>query len=93
MLVGYLIYLFSKLSQDGNINIGHALFNTGNVYLTIPAEEAGQGKVHITIDGSLREMNAMTKSLKPLPTGSTVRVIEIIENNLLIVEPIENLLE
>ncbi len=92
-LVGYLIYLFSKLSQEGNIDVNKALFNTGKVYLTIPAEEIGQGKVHINIQGSLREMNAVTKNLEPLPTGAAIRVIEVIDNKLLVVEPIDNLLE
>ncbi len=93
LIVGYLIYLFSKLSEDGNINMENALLNTGEVYLTIPADENGKGKIHITIDNSFREVNAMTKNFAPLPTGSKIRVIEIIDDNLLLVEPIERLLE
>lgn len=92
-VVGYLLYMFSKLSEDGNIEIENAIFNTGKVYLTIPAGESGQGKIHITIDNSYREINAMTKNLEPLPTGSTIRVIDVIDDNLLLVEPIENILE
>ena len=94
LLVGYLIYLFSKLSQEGNININNAIFNTGTVYLSIPpASEGGQGKIHVTIDGTMREMNAITKENKKLPTGSDIRVIEVLDNNILLVEPIEKLLE
>ncbi|MFK7978920.1 MAG: hypothetical protein AB8G86_02970 [Saprospiraceae bacterium] len=93
LIVGYLIYLFSKLSEDGNIDMENALLNTGEVYLTIPGEEGGQGKIHITINNSFREINAVTKNFTPLPTGSKIRVIEIIEDNLLLVEPIEDLLE
>lgn len=93
VLVGYLIYLFSKLSQEGNLNINNALFNTGTVYLTIPALESGRGKIHVTIDGTMREMDAMTKEGDKLPTGMDIRVVEVLENNILLVEPIENLLE
>lgn len=93
LLVGYLIYLFSQLSEDGNINMENALLNTGEVYLTIPGEESGQGKIHITINNSFREVNAVTKNFTPLPTGSKIRVIEVIDDNLLLVEPIETLLE
>jgi membrane protein implicated in regulation of membrane protease activity len=92
-IVGYLIYLFSRLSEDGNVDINNALLNVGKVYLTIPAEEAGQGKIHITIDGSMKELNAITKNMEELPTGSKIRVIEVLDNNILIVEPIEKLLE
>lgn len=93
LIVGYLIYLFSKLSEDGNIDMENALLNTGEVYLTIPGEESGQGKIHITVNNSFREINAVTKNFAPLPTGSRIRVIEIIDDNLLLVEPIEDLLE
>lgn len=93
VLVGYMIYLFSKLSQENNLNIDNALFNTGKVYLTIPALESGKGKIHVHIDGTMREMDAMTKENNSLPTGSDIRVIEILENNILLVEPVENLLD
>lgn len=92
-VVGYLLYMFSKLSEDGNIEINNAIFNTGKVYLTIPAKESGEGKIHITIDNSFREINAVTKNLEPLPTGSAIRVIDVIDDNLLLVEPIEDILE
>ncbi|MEM1119375.1 MAG: hypothetical protein AAGJ18_02950 [Bacteroidota bacterium] len=92
-IVGYLLYMFSRLSEDGNVEIEDAMFNTGKVYLTIPAKEGGQGKIHITIGNSFREVNAVTKSLEPLPTGSPIRVVDIIDDNLLLVEPIDALLE
>ncbi|MEM6318376.1 MAG: hypothetical protein AAF960_11945 [Bacteroidota bacterium] len=91
LMVSYMIYLFFKLSQDGNVDVNNALFNTGKVYLTIPGQEAGEGKVHLLIENSMREMNAITKNDKPLPTGSSIRVIEVIDNRLLLVEPVETL--
>ena len=93
LLVGYLIYLFSKLSQEGNYNINNALFNTGKVYLTIPPAESGEGKIHLIIDGTMREMEAITKEGEKIPTVADIRVVEVLDNNLLLVEPIENLLE
>jgi len=93
LLVGYLIYLFSKLSQEGNYNINNALFNTGKVYLTIPPAESGEGKIHLIIDGTMREMEAITKEGEKIPTGADIRVVEVLDNNVLLVEPIENLLE
>ena len=93
LLVGYLIYIFSKLSQDGNYNINNAIFNTGKVYLTIPPAESGEGKIHVIIDGTMREMEATTREGEKIPTGADIRVVEVLENNVLLVEPIENLLE
>ncbi len=88
LLVGYMIYMFSKLSQDGNIDIREALFNTGEVYLTIPAQKNGYGKIHVKIQGSLKEMDAITEG-NALPTGVPVKVIEILDENLLLVESAE----
>ncbi len=91
LLVSYMIYIFFKLSQEGNIDINNAIFNTGKVYLTIPPQEGGQGKVHLLIENSMREMNAVTKELEPLTTGSEIRVVDIIDENILVVESVKSL--
>ncbi len=90
-VVGYMLYIFSKLSQAGNVDINEALFNTGEVYLNIPSNREGLGKVHLKIQGSLREMDAVTEG-QTIPTGASVRVVEILHDNLLLVEPSENYL-
>ena len=87
-IVGYMMWQFTKLNQDGNIDINNAIFNTGEVYLTIPAKDGGQGKVHINIEGSLKELDAITENGESLPTGSFIRVIEVIDNQILLVEPV-----
>lgn len=87
-MVGYMMYMFSKLGESGNIDVKDALFQTGEVYLTIPETKRGQGKVHINISGALREMDAITEG-KTLATGSTVRVVEVIDDRILVVEPVE----
>ena len=88
-IVGYMIYMFSKLSQSGNIDITRALYKTGEVYLIVPANKNGYGKVHLKVQGILKEMDAVTDG-DALPTGSSVRVIEVLNDNLLLVEPLEN---
>jgi len=88
MLVAYLMYFFSTLSQEGNANVQDLLFENGSVYLTIPAHRKGAGKVHVTLASSLREMNAVTEG-EELASGKNVKIVEIIEDNVLVVEPIE----
>ena len=90
-IVGYMLYLFSKLTQDGNADINEALYNTGEVYLAIPSDKNGKGKIHIKIQGTLKEMDAISEG-GALPTGSPVRVVDILNNNLLVVEPVETYL-
>jgi len=92
VLVGYMMYLFSKLSESGNVDLNEALFQTGEVYLTIPAGKRSVGKIHINIQGVMKEMDAITEG-KTLATGATIRVVEIVDENLLLVEPVETFLE
>ncbi len=84
-IVAYLMYKFAQLEQSGTLNLYHALDQPGEVYLSIPAHQAGEGKVHVMIDGVIREMDAITDG-DTLKTGEAIRVIEILDNNRLKVE-------
>ncbi len=90
LIVAYLMYKFAQLEQSGTLNLYHALDQPGEVYLSIPAHQSGQGKVHLVIDGVVREMDAMTDG-SMLKTGEAIRVIEILDNNTLKVESMSRL--
>jgi len=91
-MVGYMMYLFSRLGESGNVDVNEAMFQTGEVYLTIPEGKRGQGKIHINIQGVMKEMDAVTEG-KALSTGSNIRVIEVIDDKILVVESIDRFLE
>lgn len=74
-----------KLSEDNSFDLKSAIGKTGDVYLTIPPERSGKGKVFISVDGSTKELDAITDSDKALANGSLIRIIDI-EGDLLIVE-------
>ncbi len=84
-IVGYVIYLFTTLTEQGTTQLSKALYSTGEVYLSIPANKNGQGKVHIKIQGALKEVDAVTNG-DALPTGSAIKVVEVIDDNLILVE-------
>ena len=86
VLVMYLFKWLSSMQQSGNIDVFvSAVGCTGKVYLTIPAERAGEGKVQITIDNAVREYNALTDG-EEIKTGTPIRVIEVIDASTLLVE-------
>ncbi len=87
-LVAYMMYFFSRLAEEGNANIQELIYKNATVYLTIPERRKGKGKVHVTLGKSLREMDAVTEG-EQLGNGKTVKIIEIIEDNILVVEPAE----
>lgn len=87
-LVMYMFKWLSSMQQSGTINLkADAAGCQGKVYLTVPAQRAGTGKVQITINNSVREYDALTDSDEALATGSAIKVIEVIDSNTLLVEP------
>lgn len=86
VLVMYLFKWLSSMQQSGNIDVFSAAVGcTGKAYLTIPAERAGEGKVQITINGSVREYNALSDG-EEIKTGTPIKVVEVIDASTLLVE-------
>lgn len=74
-----------KLAEDNSFRFSQALHKTAEVYLTIPANKSGKGKIMISINGSVRELDAMTEKER-IPSGATVKVTKVENDNILIVE-------
>ena len=92
-LVVAVMYLFkwlSSMQQSGNINVyKSAVGCQGKCYLVIPGERAGLGKVQITIQGAVREYNAVTDG-DTIKTGTPIKVVETIDANTLLVEELNS---
>lgn len=73
------------LQSSGTLNLNNAVGCQGTVYLTIKPGQTG--KVQITIQERLAELDARSQGTEELPTGQTIRVVKVI-NNLLVVEKI-----
>ena len=84
-IMATLFYYISKLYQSGTMVIENAIGHTGEVYLRVPPNREGHGKVQVEIQGTLREMDAITDDEKELPTGSIAQVLEIVNNQILLV--------
>ncbi|MCK5281673.1 MAG: hypothetical protein KAI99_04260 [Cyclobacteriaceae bacterium] len=84
-IMATLFYYISKLYQSGTMVIENAIGQTGEVYLRIPPNREGHGKLQVEIQGTLREMDAITDDEKELPTGSIAQVLEIVNNQILLV--------
>ena len=73
-----LIRMFLRLSRDNTFKIDETLNQVADVYLGIPAEKAGKGKIQISVRGAVHELDALTAGEK-IPTGAKVRVVQIID--------------
>lgn len=94
-LVAIVMLLFkwlSSMQQSGNIDLyKSAVGCTGTAYLTIPGARKGEGKVQISINGAVREYGAVTDG-ETLPTGTRIRVVEVVDPGTVLVEEINALI-
>ena len=74
-----------KLQQNGNLDLRNAIGVVGEAYMPIPT--GGRGKVTLMLQERLTELDATTLS-DTIPTGRTVKVVDIIGETLLVVEPL-----
>lgn len=76
--VGFLYKYAYKLTSNGTMSPEQALGKTGEVYLTIPANNGGAGKLTITIQGKSTEVDCITYDAEPIMTGQIATVNEIV---------------
>jgi hypothetical protein len=86
LLVTLVMLMFrqlGKMQQSGNMNINLAVGKEATVYLRIPGAKSGSGKVQISLQGGIRELDAITEG-DEIPTGKSVMVKAIINGKLLV---------
>ncbi|MBF4693986.1 hypothetical protein [Fusibacter ferrireducens] len=78
--------LISKMQRNGTLNFDNALGQVGEVYIPIPPNRQGVGKVMIAVQGSLKELEAITDESSVIKTGIKIKVVAIFGTNQLLVE-------
>ena len=86
VLIALLMKAMLKLQQSGNINPKNAVGKAGVVYITIPAAREGSGKVNLVLQERYSEMEAITDSETPIPTGREVTVVSVTTLGTLVVK-------
>lgn len=86
LVMASLFYYLGKLQSSGTLKLKNALNQVGEVYLSIGANRSRIGKVSVTVQGTLRELEALTDEEKDLVLGNVVRVKNVTDNGILIVE-------
>lgn len=87
-VVAWTMRLLYGFKDDGTVHIERAVGHHGTVYLTIPGERQGTGKVHLNLQNRTVECLAVT-SKGSLPTGLPVVVVNVIGPNTVEVEAVE----
>jgi hypothetical protein len=84
-LVAVTMQLFVRLQSDGTVDPENAVGLAGEVYLSVPPQRQGEGKVNVVIQEKMTECAAVTDEERPIPTGEKVTVIGITREKQLIV--------
>lgn len=85
LIMAFLFRSMNKLRQSGTLQMKNAVGLTAETYLIIPARRSGYGKVHIRVQGSLHELQAITDDATDIPTGKLVKVTGTLNDSLLLV--------
>lgn len=81
----YLRKQTKKLEHNGAFRIEDCIGKTVNVYLRIPAQKSGTGKVQVSLNGSVHEINAMTEG-DALPSGQKAVISSVIDDSTVMVK-------
>ena len=73
-----------KLEHNGAFKIEDCVGKTVDVYLRIPAERKGKGKVQVSLNGSVQEIEAMTDG-EEIASGRKAVVADVIDGTTLLV--------
>ncbi len=87
--VHYLMQTLYRLRHDGTVRIDRTVGQRGTVYIPIPANHSGLGKIQIRTQGRIMEYAAKTTAPERLKTGTTVEVVSVLSPMTLEVEPID----
>ncbi|MGG5487687.1 hypothetical protein [Gaetbulibacter sp. PBL-D1] len=86
LIMAAMFHFISKLSDSGTLNYKNAIDAVGEVYLTIGADRSSMGKVSVNVQGTVRELDALTDSLTELKSGTIIKVVDVTSNGILIVD-------
>lgn len=94
-IMAAMFHYMKKLADSGTLNYRNAIGAVGEVYLTIGENRSRMGKVSVRVQGTLREMEALTDAFTELKSGTIIKVVDVTSNGILIVDqtikPIEPL--
>ncbi|WP_317134781.1 hypothetical protein [Psychroserpens ponticola] len=85
-IMAAMFYGMQKLTDSGTLNYKNAIDAIGEVYLTVGANRSKMGKVSVRVQGTLRELEALSDSLTELKSGTIIQVIDVTSNGILIIE-------
>lgn len=79
---------FMKIEGSSAVGVEATLGRNADVYFRIPANRLGKGKIQLSINGAVKEYNAVTDNAEAIPSGKIVTITEIIDKDCVVVKAI-----
>ena len=89
-LVSGMFSMMTDLEKDGTVDLQQAVGKLATVYLSIPEENQGQGKITISLQERSMEFPAVTCQDKLLTTGQKVVVVAVLDAGIMLVVSAEH---
>jgi membrane protein implicated in regulation of membrane protease activity len=80
-----MFYTISRLQRSGNLRIQNAIGLVGEVYIPIPPNREKSGKIMVSVQGALMELEAFTDDPETLKSGTQVEIVGSIGTSKLLV--------
>lgn len=90
LVIALFLKMSLKLQDQGNLELKNAIGKTAQVYIPIPANGGGSGKVTLTLQERYVELSAITTAHTALHTDQMVKVVGIVNQSTLVVKPLND---
>ena len=84
LLIYYILKQVYKLQSSGNMDLKNAIGKISVVYVSIPENMKGKGKVTLNLQERYTEIDAMTKEDKKIMTDELVEITELIGDTVIV---------
>ncbi len=88
LAIFYLMRMLHDLRHSGTLDYRNSIGEVGTVYLPIPPSMEGPGRIQVMIQGRLKVIQALTRHGERLENRARVRVVDLLDENTLVVEPL-----
>lgn len=79
-----------SLRYEGTLDYRNAIGAPGSAYIPVPAAMSGPGQVEVEVQGRLCVVRAFTRSPARIPTRGRIRVVDVLDQQTLLVEPLDS---
>jgi hypothetical protein len=83
----YLTRQIMRLESDGSLRLENAVGQAGTVYLPVPPQRQGLGRVQFMLQGRTVELRAVADEAVAIPTGTAVIVVGVLDDDTVEVMP------